>query len=189
MPGTRARRTRTLLLPRGAQIEVEYNPRRPSIRTIVRQVEALGYRVIVRPRNHQPYHRDINNQGLTTHCLGSHLFFIYPPPFDPQRKEEEIARERNQQIIVHSIEVEITADLYEDGQIPYLEIDDESLQYYGLTVIEYQGAIIEWLQREYGEHVEVEYTLYEEYLASRADQESGREDLYSVSLSDLLLLN
>ena len=184
MPGTGARRTRTLLLPRGAQIEVEYNPRRPSIRTIVSQVEALGYRVVVRPLNHQPFHRDINNRGLTSHRLGLHLLLIYPPPFDPQRNEEEIARERNQQIIVHSIEVEITADLYKDGQIPYLEIDDKSSEYYGLTVIEYQGAIIEWLQREYGEHVEVEYTLYEEYLASRADQE-----LYRATLSDLLLLN
>ncbi len=45
----RTRRTQTLLLPRGAQIEIEYNPRRPSIRTIVRQVEALGYTVLVRP--------------------------------------------------------------------------------------------------------------------------------------------
>jgi hypothetical protein len=181
----RARRTRTLLLPRGAQIEVEYNPRRPSIRTIVSQVEALGYRVVVRPGNHQPFYQDINNQGFTSHRLGSYLLLIYPPPFDPQRNEEEIARERNQQIIVQSIEVEITEDLYEDGQIPYLEIDDDTSDYYGLTVIEYQGAIIEWLQREYGEHVEVGYTLYEEYLASpRAAQE-----LYRAKLSDLLLLN
>jgi hypothetical protein len=80
--------------------------------------------------------------------------------------------------------VEITADLYEDGQRPSLEIDDETSEYHGLTEIGYQGAIIEWLQREYGEHVEVGYTLYEEYLASRNYQE-----LYRASLSDLLLLN
>jgi hypothetical protein len=45
--------------------------------------------------------------------------------------------------------------------VPLLEIEDEDLP------IEYQGAIISWLQREYGEHMEVVYTLYEEYLAER----------------------
>jgi hypothetical protein len=45
--------------------------------------------------------------------------------------------------------------------VPLLEIEDEDLP------IEYQGAIINWLQREYGEHVEVVYILYEEYLAAR----------------------
>ncbi len=45
----RIRRTQTLLLPRGTQIKIEYNLRRPSIRTIVCQVEALGYTVLVRP--------------------------------------------------------------------------------------------------------------------------------------------
>jgi hypothetical protein len=63
--------------------------------------------------------------------------------------------------------VEITEDLDEDGQIPPLEIDYEGSVFYGLTVIEYQGAIIDWLQREYGEDMDVEYTLYEEYLAAR----------------------
>jgi hypothetical protein len=45
--------------------------------------------------------------------------------------------------------------------VPSLEIEDKDL------LIEYQGAIKNWLQREYGEHVEVVYTLYEEYLAAR----------------------
>ena len=45
----RARFIRPLFLPPGAQIKIEYNPRRPSIWTIVRQVEALGYRVTVEP--------------------------------------------------------------------------------------------------------------------------------------------
>ena len=129
----RARRTRTLLLPRGAQIEIEYNPRRPSIRTIVRQVEALGYRVVVRPWNHQPFYRDINNQGLTSHRLGSYLVLIYPPPFDPQRNEEEIARERNQQIIIESINVEVTADLYEDGIRPLLEFEDPASETHSVS--------------------------------------------------------
>ena len=49
MPTTRARVIRPLFLPQVAQIEIEYNPRRPSIQTIVRQVEALGYWVTVEP--------------------------------------------------------------------------------------------------------------------------------------------
>ncbi len=40
--------------------------------------------------------------------------------------------------------------------VPLLEIEDKDLP------IEYQGAIMNWLQREYGEHVEVVYILYEE---------------------------
>ena len=183
----RARRTRTLLLPRGAQIEIEYNPRRPSIRTIVRQVEALGYRVVVRPWNHQPFYRDINNQGLTSHRLGSYLVLIYPPPFDPQRNEEEIARERNQQIIIESINVEVTADLYEDGIRPLLEFEDPASDFHGLTQIEYQGAIIDWLQREYGEHVDVEYALYDDYLAVR--NEFCHVPTHRARLSELLLIN
>jgi hypothetical protein len=45
---SRTRITRTLyLVPRGARIEIEYNPRRPSIQAIVYQVRTLGYRVCV----------------------------------------------------------------------------------------------------------------------------------------------
>ncbi len=46
--------------------------------------------------------------------------------------------------------------------------------------------IINWLQREYGEHVEVGYTLYEEYLVV-GNNRSLTE--YRANLSDLLLLN
>ena len=149
----RTRRTQTLLLPRGAQIEIEYNLRRPSIWTIVRQVEALGYTVLVRPfRGRQ----DENSQGFMSQCIGAHLLLIYPPPFDHQRNEEEIARERNIQVHIEPVEVEITDDLFENSVVPLLEIEDMD------SPIEYQGAIIIWLQREYGEHVEVFYTLYEE---------------------------
>ncbi len=64
---------RTLSLPQGAQIEIEYNPHRPSIRTIVRQVEALGYRVIVEPFRNQP---DIINGGFTSQRVGAHVLRI-----------------------------------------------------------------------------------------------------------------
>ena len=85
----RTRRTRTLLQPRGAQIEIEYNPHQPSKQAIVRQVEALGYTVRVRPF---PGRREENTHVFTSQCIGAHLLLIYPPPFDPQRNEEEIAR-------------------------------------------------------------------------------------------------
>jgi hypothetical protein len=45
--------------------------------------------------------------------------------------------------------------------VPSLEIEDEDSR------IEYKGVIINWLQREYGEHREVVYTLFEEYLLAR----------------------
>ncbi len=90
MPRTRC--TQTLLLPRGAQIEIEYNLHWPSIRTIVRQVEALGYTVLVRPFQGR---REENSQGFTSQCIGAYLLLIHPPPFNHQRNEEEIAREQN----------------------------------------------------------------------------------------------
>jgi len=84
--------------------------------------------------------------------------------------------------------VEITEDLDKDGQIPPLEINYEgSLPFYGLTVIEHQGAIIDWLQREYGEDMDVEYTLYEEYLAAR--KQIRCVPTHRARLSELLLLN
>jgi len=86
----RARVIRPLFLPRGAQIKIEYNPRRPSIQTIVRQVEALGYRATVEPFRGQ---REIINCGFTSQRVGAHLLLIYPPPLDPQWNEEEIAKE------------------------------------------------------------------------------------------------
>jgi hypothetical protein len=148
----RTRRTQTLLLPHGAQIEIEYNPRRPSIRTIVRQVEALGYTVLVRPFQGR---QEENSQGFTSQHVGAHLLLIYPLPFDRQRNEEEIAREQNDQVHIKSVEVEIRDDLFKNSVVPSLEIEDKDLP------IEYQGAIINWLQREYGEHVEVVFSLYE----------------------------
>ncbi len=143
-------RTQTLLLPWGAQIEIDYNPRRPSIRTIVHQVEALGYTVLVRPFWGR---REENSQGFTSQRVGGYLLLIYPPPFDHQRNEEEIARERNDQAHIESVEVEITDDLFKNSVVPSLKIEDKDLR------TKYQGAIINWLQREYGEHVEVVYTL------------------------------
>ncbi len=88
----RTRHTQTLLLPRGAQIKIEYNPPRPSIWTIVRQVEALGYTVLVKPFQGR---QEENSQSFTSQRVGAHLLLIYPPPFVHQRNEEEIARERN----------------------------------------------------------------------------------------------
>ena len=54
--------------------------------------------------------------------------------------------------------------------------------------MQYQGEIIYWLQREYGEHVQVGYALYEEYLEAHTQ---GRHSYptHTASLSDLLLLN
>jgi hypothetical protein len=115
-------------------------------------------------------------------CIGAHLSLIYPPPFDHQWNEEEIAREQNDQVYIKSVEVEITDDLFENSVVPLLEIKDKD------SPIEYQGAIINWLQREYGEHVEVVYTLYEEYLAAR---NKGRHcyPTHRASLSNLILPN
>jgi hypothetical protein len=66
--------------------------------------------------------------------------------------------------------------------VPLLEIEDKD------SPIEYQGAIINWLQREYGEHVEVVYTLYKEYLVAR-DKDQHCYPSHRASLSDLILLN
>jgi len=64
--------------------------------------EALGYWVIVRPFRGR---REIINQGFTSQRVGAHLLLIYPPPFDPQwRNEEEIAMERLQQVHVEVTE-------------------------------------------------------------------------------------
>jgi hypothetical protein len=83
--------------------------------------------------------------------------------------------------------VAVTEDLYKNGVVPELEIEDENSPFYGLTLKEYQGVIINWLQREYGEHMVVEYTLYEEYLAAR--NEGHLLTTHRARLSDLLLQN
>ncbi len=126
--------------------------------------------------------REENSQGFTSQRVGAYLLLIYPPPFDHQRNEEEIAREQNDQVQIKSVEVEITDDLFKNSVVPLLEIEDKDLS------IEYQGAIINWLQREYGEHVEVVYTLYKEYLVARNE---GRHyyQTHNASLSNLILLN
>jgi hypothetical protein len=149
-------------------------------------VEALGYWVSVRRFRGRS---EIINHGFTSQRIGTHLLIIYPPPFDPQRNEEEIARERNQQVNIESVEVEITQDLcFIDGSAPYPIFEDTSSEFYGLTAIQYQGEIIYWLQREYREHVQVGYTLYEEYLEAN-NQGQHSYPTHRASLSDLLLLN
>ena len=108
----------------------------------------------------------------------------------PQRNEEEIARERNQQVHIESVEVEITQDLFDiDGSAPYPPFEDTSSEFYGRTAIQYQGEIIYWLQREYGEHVQVGYTLYEEYLEANNQGQHHGYPTHRASLSDLLLQN
>ncbi len=120
----RTRRTQTLLPTRGAQIEIEYNPRRPSIWTIVHQVEALGYMVLVRPFQGR---REENSQGFTSQRVGAHLLLIYPPSFDHQRNEEEIAREQNNQLYIESVEVEITEDPFKNCVIPLISRGNNKL--------------------------------------------------------------
>jgi len=133
MPTPQARVIRPLFLPRGAQIEIEYNLLRRS--TIVRQVEALGYWVSVEPFQGQ---WDIINGGFTSQRVGAHVLRIYPHQFDPRRNEEEIAMEHLQQVHIDSVDVEITEDLFEiDGSRPPLEFEDPSSDFYGLTAIQY----------------------------------------------------
>ena len=84
--------------------------------------------------------------------------------------------------------MEVTEDLFEDGSRPPLEFEDLSSDFYGVTTIQYQGEIILWLQREYGLHVQVKYTLYEDYLVAQ-NQRQNIYPKYTAHLSDLLLLN
>jgi hypothetical protein len=95
---------------------------------------------------------------------------------------EEIPREQNDQVHIKSVEVEIKDDLFENSVVPFLEIEDKD------SPIEYQGAIINWLQREYGEHVEVVYTLFKECLLARNE---GRHcyPTHRARLYNLILLN
>jgi hypothetical protein len=195
MPTTRARVIQTLFLPHGAQIEIEYNPRWPSIRTIVRQVEALGYWVRVEPF---PGHQDIIKGGFTSQRVGAHVLLIYPHPFDPRWNEEEIAMTRLQQVHNDSVDVEVTEDLLDIDPFaaphtsrchtPYPIFEDPSSEFYGLTAIQYQGEIILWLQREYELHVQVKYTLYEDYLVAQ-NQRQNIYPKYTARLYELLLLN
>jgi hypothetical protein len=105
---------------------------------------------------------------------------------------------RLQQVHIDSVDVEVTKDLLDIDPFaaphtsrrhtPYPIFEDPSSEFYGLTAIQYQGEIILWLQREYGLHVKVEFTLYEDYLVAR----NQRQDIYhkyTARLSDLLQLN
>ncbi len=96
-------------------------------------MEALGYTVLLQPFRGR---RGENSQGFTSQRVGAHLLLIYPPPFDHQQNEEEMAREQNDQVHIKSVEVEITDDLFENSVVHLLEIEDKDLP------IEYQGAII-----------------------------------------------
>ena len=136
----------------------------------------------------QPW-RGVNNYSFTYQRVGSYILLIYPPPFNPQRNEDVIAGEQFQQVICDSVEVEVTQDLFGiDGSAPYTVFEDPASEFYGLTAIQYQGEIIFWLQREYGEHVQVDYTLYKEYLEAR-NHDQHSYPTHRASLLDLLLLN
>jgi hypothetical protein len=159
-------------------------------------VKALGYRVIVEPFRDQP---DIINGGFTSQRVGAHVLLItYPHPFNPRRNEEEIAMTRLQQVHIVSVDVEVTEDLLDIDPLaaphtsrrhtPYPIFEDPSLEFYVLTAIQYQRGIILWLQREYRRHVQVEYTLYEDYLVAQ-NQRQNIYPKYTARLSDPFLLN
>ncbi len=105
---------------------------------------------------------------------------------------------RLQQVHIVSVDVEVTEDLLDIDPLaaphtsrrhtPYPIFKDPSLEFNGLTAIQYQREIILWLQREYRRHVQVEYTLYEDYLVAQ-NQRQNIYPKYTARLSDLLLLN
>jgi hypothetical protein len=159
-------------------------------------VEALGYQVIVEPFQNQP---DIINGSFTSQRVDAHVLRItYLHLFDPRRNKEEIAMTCLQQVHIISVDVEVTEDLLDIDPLaaphtsrchtPYPIFKDPSSEFYGLTAIQYQRGIILWLQREYGRHVQIKYTLYEEYLVAQ-NQRQYIYPKYTARLSDLLLLN
>jgi hypothetical protein len=105
---------------------------------------------------------------------------------------------RLQQVHIVSVDVEVTEDLLDIDPLaaphtsrrhtPYPIFEDPSSEFYGLTAIQYQRGIILWLQREYERDVQVEYTLYEDYLVAQ-NQRQNIYPKYTAPLSDLLLLN
>ena len=120
-------------------------------------------------RQHEANQRQRNYiNDLTARLDNNNVDF----PNDPHCNEENLARERNQQIHVDTVEVAIVE---QDTWYDY----EESLAY--------QRGVLNWLQREYGDHVEVNYTFYTDYLDAR---DGGRGLDYRVnrsSLSSLLL--
>ena len=119
--------------------------------------------------------------------MGSHTLTIYLPPFNPQRNEDEIAAEQFRQIHCHLVWVEVTEDHLEDGSRPILEFKDQPRTFTGLPRY-IKGEIIQWLQREYEDHMQVQNTLYEDY---RIAENQGRQShpKYRARLFELLLLN
>ncbi len=67
------------------------------------------------------------SQGFTSQRVGAHLLLIYQPSFDHQRNEEEIARERNNQVHIESVEVEITKDLFKNCVVPLISRGNNKL--------------------------------------------------------------
>ncbi len=67
------------------------------------------------------------SQGFTSQRVGAHLLLIYPPSFDHQWNEEEIAREQNNQVHIESVEVEITENLFENCVVPLISRGDNKL--------------------------------------------------------------
>ena len=84
--------------------------------------------------------------------------------------------------------VVVTEDHLKDGSRPILEFEDTASDFHGLNVIQYQGEIIQWLQREYGDHVQVQHTLRRLFIAENQGRQTYPE--YRARLSKLLpLLN
>jgi hypothetical protein len=99
---------------------------------------------------------------------------------------------RLQQVHIVSVDVEVTEDLLNIDPLvaphtscrhtPYPIFEDPSSEFNGLTAIQYQREIILWLQREYGKHVQVEYTLYEDYLVAQNQRQNIYPNTRPVSL-------
>jgi hypothetical protein len=130
-------------------------------------------------------HKNQNRITAGPQCLSSLIVFTSPPPSlinwhkivgvlhpswhcvfsDTHRINNFCAPTRD----AHCTDVE---DHFEDGSRPISEFQDPALDFHGLTAIQYQGDIIQWLQREYGDHVQVHYTLYKDY---RNAENQGRQ--------------
>ncbi len=100
--------------------------------------------------------------------------------------------ERLQQVHINSVDVEVTENLLDIDPLvaphtsrrhtPYSIFEDPSSEFYGLTAIQYQGEIILWLQREYRLHVQVKYTLHEDYLVAQNQRQNIYPKYTAVSL-------
>ncbi len=70
-----------------------------------------------------------------------------------------------------------------------MEIVEQDTWYDYKESLEYQRGVINWLQREYGEHMEVNYTFYTDYLDARDEGRGFNYPVNRSSLSSLLLQN